>query len=110
MEDSVKKYKEGHFLGLGIAIGVAIGTALFTPFFVSSDHSSLSGLGPALGISLGVAFGSAIEKKYKKAGLIIPLTEEEKAKQKRNAKRVVFIGISFLLLFALGALYLMTAK
>mgnify|MGYP000150330775 CR=1 FL=1 len=105
MEESIKKYKEGHFMGLGIAFGVAFGAAIFTPMFIMFDQTAMMGLGPAFGISIGVAIGAALESKYKKEGKIIPLTEEEKAKQKQNGKKVALIGLGLLVLFALVAFF-----
>ena len=99
-----KKYKEGHFLGLGIAIGMSMGVALIMPFAVMNDMMAFVGLGPAFGMSIGVAIGSALEAKYKKEGKIIPYTEEEKAKQKKTGKRILFGGLGVLVILLIGLL------
>jgi polyferredoxin len=74
MDDTQKKYPEGHFLAIGMALGIPLGmvfaTALENPGFIG------------IGLPFGLATGLALEAKYKKEGKIRPLTKEElKARQ-----------------------------
>jgi hypothetical protein len=61
----MKKYPEGHFIGIGMAIGIAFFSGFGIIFATATDNMGLIGIGPALGVSLGLAIGTGIEKKYK---------------------------------------------
>jgi hypothetical protein len=97
MNDKIKKYPEGHFLGMWMGIGIAIFSGLGIPLSIATENPGFIGIGPALGVAVGLAIGQSIENKHKQEGRIRPLTESEK-KRKKNA---VFGGIVIL---ALGVL------
>jgi len=97
MDDKVKKYPEGHFVGMWMGICIAIFSGLGIPLSIVTESPGFIGIGPALGVAVGIAIGQSIENKYKKEGRIRPLTESEQ-KRKKNA---VFAGIALL---ALGVL------
>lgn len=84
MIDKNKKYPEGHFLGVGMAIGIAIFSGVGVTLSTATDNPGLIGMGPAIGVALGLAYGKSMEDKYRKEGLIRPLTEEEKKSRKRG--------------------------
>jgi len=97
MIDKIKKYPEGHFLGMWMGIGIAIFSVLGIPLSIATENPGFIGIGPALGVAFGLAIGQSIENKHKQEGRIRPLTESEQ-KRKKNA---VFAGIVIL---ALGVL------
>jgi hypothetical protein len=84
MDDNVRKYPEGHFVGMWIGICIAIFSGFGIPLFIVSENPGLIGIGPALGVAVGVAIGQSIENKYKQEGRIRPLSESE-IKRKKNA-------------------------
>ena len=94
MEDTDKKYPEGHFIGLWIGICIAIFSGLGVPLSFISDMPGLMGIGPAIGVSIGVAIGSSIEARYKKEGKIRPLTPQEK----KNRSRLSLFGVGLLVI------------
>ena len=83
----MKKYPEGHFLGLGIAIGIPLGI----PIGLALGNIAL---GPALGVAIGVSIGVAMEENAKKKRQIRKLTPKEEKARKRN----IFIGLGALIL------------
>jgi hypothetical protein len=97
MNDKIKKYPEGHFLGMWMGICIAIFSGFGIPISIITKNPGFIGIGPALGVAVGVAIGQSIENKHKKEGRIRPLTETEQ-KRKKNA---VFAGVVIL---ALGLL------
>jgi hypothetical protein len=97
MDDTVKTYPEGHFVGMWIGICIAIFSGFGIPLSILTDNPGFIGIGPALGVSIGVVIGQSLENKYKQDGRIRPPTESEK-KRKINA---VIAGI---LILALGIL------
>lgn len=96
----MKKYPEGHFVSKWMAIGVAIFAGAGVAIGTSTGNSGMIGIGPALGVAVGLAVGQSIENKYKKKGLIRPLTKKER-KRKQLA---VLIGLILLVLGVLAFL------
>ena len=94
MVDKEKKYKKGHFIGIGLAIGIPIGI----PIGIAMGNIAL---GPAMGLPIGLAIGYAMESKYNPKP--IELTSEEKEKQ--NKWSLISIGIGLLVLAAIVYLY-----
>ena len=94
MDDKVKKYPEGHFVGMWMGICIAIFSGFGIPLSIVTENPGFIGIGPALGVAVGVAIGQSIENKYKQEGRIKPLTESE---QKRM-KNAVIAGIVILTL------------
>ena len=94
MNDNIKKYPEGHFLGVWMGICMAIFSGFGIPLSIITENPGFIGIGPALGVAVGLAIGQSIENKYKQEGKIRPLTETEQ-KRKKNA---VFAGITILTL------------
>jgi hypothetical protein len=92
MDEKVKKYPEGHFIGMWIGIGIAIFSGFGIPLSIVTGNPGFIGIGPALGVSIGIAIGQSIENKHKQEGRIRPLTEIEQ-KKKKNA---IFAGILIL--------------
>ena len=97
MDNKIKKYPEGHFVGAWMGICIAIFSGFGIPLSIITENPGFIGIGPALGVAVGLAIGQSIENKYKQEGRIRPLTESEQ-KRKRN---VVFAG---LIILALGLL------
>ncbi len=85
-----KRYKEGHFLGIGIVIGLPIGIP--TSLIIGNIA-----LGPAIGIPIGLLIGSLLEKKLNPNP--IELKNEEIKKQKRILWSIAIISIIILILF-----------
>jgi len=105
MDDKVKKYPEGHFLGMWMGIGIAIFSGLGIPLSIATENPGFIGIGPALGVAVGLAIGQSIENKYKQEGRIRPLTESEQ-KRKKNAVTAGIVLLTlgvliFILLFFL---------
>ena len=92
MDDKIKKYPEGHFVGMYIGIFITIFSCFGIPISIITRNPGFIGIGPALGVAIGVAIGQSIENKYKQEGRIRPPTESEQ-KRKKNA---VFAGIFIL--------------
>ena len=84
MDDTDKKYPEGHFIGMWMGIFIAIFSGLGIPLSIVTENPGFIGIGPALGVSVGLVIGQSIENKYKHEGRIRPLTETEQ-KRKKNA-------------------------
>lgn len=98
----MKKYPEGHFLGMWMGIGIAIFSGVGIPLSVATDNSGFIGIGPALGVALGLAIGQSMENKYKAEGKIRPLTKEEK----RTKQITLGAGVVILIIGLLVALSL----
>ena len=98
----MKKYPEGHFVGMWTGIGIAIFTGVGVPLSIATKNPGLIGIGPALGAAFGISVGSGIEAKYKKEGKIRPLTEKEK----RLKKIAVTSGIILLILGVAAFLFM----
>lgn len=79
-----KKYPEGHFLGVGMMIGIIIFSGTGVSLSISTDNPALIGIFPGIGVAFGLAIGKSMEEKYRKQGLIRPLTEQEKKARKRS--------------------------
>jgi hypothetical protein len=104
MLDKNKKYPEGHFLGVGMAIGICIFSGVGVALSTSTDNPGLMGIGPAIGVAIGLAIGKGMEDKYRKQGLIRPLTKKEKEAKKKAKVIGIFsllLGILLLLFFLL---------
>jgi len=103
MEDTNKKYPEGHFVRRWMVMGIVIFSVLGIPLAIVTDNPGMLGIGPALGFPFGLAIGLSIEAKYKKEGKIRPLTEEEKKRKKiaviAGVVTLLFSTLFFLLLF-----------
>lgn len=87
----MKKYPEGHFIGMYTGIGIAIFGGLGVPLSIILKNNAFIGVGPALGIPLGAAIGKAVEDKYRKKDLIRPLTKKEKHTKKIEG--IIAVGI-----------------
>jgi len=96
-----KKYPEGHFIGQWMAIGIAIFSGFGVALSASTGNSGLLGIGPAIGVAFGLAVGQSIENKYKKKGMIRPLTKKEK--KRKHIAVLIGLGLAVLgvLLFLL---------
>ena len=94
MDDKIKKYPEGYFVGMWMGIFIAIFSGIGIPLSIITENPGFIGIGPALGVAVGVATGQSIENNYKQQDRIRPLTESE---QKRK-KNTVFAGIVILTL------------
>jgi hypothetical protein len=94
MEEKVRKYPEGHFLGMWIGIGIAIFSGIGVPLSFVLGSPGFIGIGPALGVAFGVAVGQSIEEKHRKEGRIRPLTKEER----KIRQNLVIAGIAALLM------------
>jgi len=94
MVDTVKKYPEGHFVGMWMGICIAIFSGLGIPLSIVTENPGFIGIGPALGVAVGVAIGQSIENKYKQEGRIRSLTDIEQ-KRKKNS---IIAGIAILTL------------
>ena len=92
-----KRYKEGYFIGLGMAFGIALGM----PIGLAIGNIALV---PALGLPLGLAIGAAMEKKKNPNPIL--LTKEEKEKRSKVLKIALGVG-SVLLLSALVVFFLL---
>ena len=88
-----KRYPKGHFMGIGIALGVPLGV----PIWLSTGNPGMIGAG----IAIGVAIGAAMEGKYNKNPR--PLT----AREKKNKKRALLLGILLLITGALAFLLML---
>ena len=101
MDDKIKKYPEGHFLGMWIGIGIAIFSGFGIPLSIVTENPGFIGIGPALGVAVGLSIGQSIENKYKQKGKIRPLTDSEK-KSKKNAVTAGIVILTFgVLIFVL---------
>lgn len=76
-----KRYKQGHFLGIGIAIGIPIGI----PIGLAMGNIAF---GPALGLPIGLAIGAGMERKLNPNP--IPLSDREQ----RNIRRGLWIALA----------------
>jgi hypothetical protein len=92
MDNTEKKYPEGHFLGMWMGIGIAIFSGFGIPLSIATENPGFIGMGPAIGVAFGLAIGQSIENKYKLEGKIRPLTESEM----KRKKYAVLTGISIL--------------
>ena len=97
MEKKNKRYKKGHFLGIGIAIGIPLGIPL------GLAMGSIA-LGPAIGVAIGLAIGATMESKYNKNPIELP--PEEHKKQKRLG--IILAAIGFVVFIVLASLYFYT--
>lgn len=102
MNDDIKKYPEGHFLGLWMGIGIAIFSVFGISISIATNNFGFIGVGPALGVAFGLSIGQLVENRYKQKGIIKPLNELEQ-KRKKNA---IIAGIAILSLGVLLALIL----
>lgn len=78
------RYKQGHFIGLGIAIGLPLGI----PIGLMLGNIAL---GPALGLPFGLIIGILMEQRFNPNP--IPLTEEEKYRQRQWGGWSVVVGL-----------------
>ena len=105
MNNKIKQYPEGHFVGMWMGIGIAIFSLIGIPLSIVTDNPGFIGIGPAIGVAFGLSIGQSIENKYKQDGKIRPLTESE-IKIRKNAIAVGIITlVSGILVFFL--LYLL---
>jgi hypothetical protein len=104
MEENNKKYPEGHFVGMWMGIGIAIFSGIGIPLSIVSENHGFIGIGPALGVAFGLAVGSSIEARYRKAGRIRPLSEEEKKRKKMGITAGIVILSLAALIFLILAL------
>lgn len=107
IEENDKKYPKGYFLNLWMGICIAVFSGVGIPIAIISKNFAFIGIGPAIGVSVGIAIGQGIENKHDKEGRIRALSREEK----RNAKRMVMLGIAFLFVLAiLGVIFFLRIK
>jgi hypothetical protein len=97
MEETSKKYPEGHFVGMWMAIGIVIFSGFGVPISIATNNYAFIGIGPALGVAFGLAIGQSIENKHKEKGKIRPLTKEEKKKKE-------FVVLAGVVALAIGVL------
>lgn len=95
------KYPEGHFLGKWMGIFIAIFSGFGIPLSIALNNPAFIGIGPAIGVAIGASVGKSIEEKYRKKGMIRPMTEKEK----KNKKIAVIFGIIALLLGVAAFIY-----
>lgn len=87
------RYRQGHFMGIGIAIGMLIGFAFaFTVGIVFDEMQTFIIFGPGAGIAIGISIGTALEAKYNPNPR--PPTPEEKKMLKRL---VILLSLTALL-------------
>ncbi len=91
---SIRKIVDSSFAGIGI------------PLSISTRNQGLIGIGPAIGIVIGLAVGQAQEEKYKKAGLIRPLTKQEKKKKQISMWITLGSGLLLEIAIALSLIFL----
>ena len=102
MNDKIKKYPEGHFLGIWMGIGIAIFSGLGIPISITTNNFGFIGIGPALGVAFGLSIGQLVENKYKQEGRIRPLSESEiKSKKIAVAAGVVVLMFGVIIFFLL---------
>jgi hypothetical protein len=105
MDKKIKKYPEGHFVGLWMGICIAIFSGSGIPLSIVTGNYGFIGIGPALGVAVGVAIGQSIENKYKQEGRIRPLTVDEHNRKKYSIiAGIIFLALGifiFILLLAL---------
>ena len=89
MDGKKKRYKRGHFLGIGIALGIPLGI----PIGLALGNIAL---GPAIGVPIGVVIGAIMESKLNTNP--IELTEKEKKLQKKWGVLALVFGCAVLLL------------
>jgi hypothetical protein len=94
MVEETKRYKKGHFIGLGIAIGIPIGV----PIGLALGNIAY---GPAIGLPIGLLIGYLMEKNLNKNPVPISYQEERKIKK----WLMIASGFGLVLFFALLALY-----
>ena len=97
MDDKVKKYPEGYFIGLWVGLGIAIFSGIGIPLSIITENPGFIGIGPALGVAIGVSIGQSIENKYKQEGRIRSLTELAQTRKKNTV-------IAGTIVFSLGML------
>jgi len=90
-----KRYKKGHFIGIGIPLGMP----LAIPLGLALDNITL---GIALGPALGVAIGSVLESIYNPT----PLEEEPAGRGGGKAVLLILLGLGVLAGGGLLAFYL----
>ena len=98
MEEEIKTYPQGHFLGLGMALGILASLLVGFTISIVFEMPELLGLWPAVGVIIGLVSGKLIEDKYKREGKIRPVTEAEEKKRKKAVKIAVFAGVLALIL------------
>ena len=97
-----KRYRDGHFMGIGIAIGILLFMPFGFVFWILIDNPGFIGIGPAIGVAIGISIGSALEKKYNPNPR--PPTPEEKRMIKRLTILLIGTFILGLLVFLLQLL------
>jgi len=97
MEQKNKRYKKGHFIGIGIAIGIPLGIP------IGLAMGSIA-IGPAIGAGIGVVLGAVMENKYNKKP--IELSPKEHRKQKKYG--IILAAIGFILFIVLASIYFIT--
>jgi hypothetical protein len=101
MDKKVKKYTEGHFVGMWIGICIAIFSGFGIPLSIVTKNYGFIGIGPAIGIAVGVAIGQSIENRYKQEGKIRPPSEPEIKRKKNTVITGIIILIFGVLAFAI---------
>ena len=92
----MKKYDEGHFVGMGMAIGAGVGI----PLGLVLGGAAFLGIGIAVGVTLGLAIGKGVENKYMEKGLIKPLSAGDK-KKKRMSVLMGLVALGLLVILFL---------
>ena len=92
-----KRYKKGHFIGLGMVLGIPLGIP------IGLAIGSIA-IGPAIGVAIGLAIGAAMEQKYNKNP--IELAPDEMRKQKKWG--AIFAGIGLVIFIILVSLFFLT--
>lgn len=87
-----KKHKEGYFIGLGIAMSLPISI----PLGMILGNIAL---GPLIGLPIGLFTGWLLERKWNKDP--IPLTDLERARQRRWSHMGITAGIIVLMILTM---------
>jgi hypothetical protein len=99
MSKDIRKHPKGYWMGIGMSIGIALGAAL-GPIF---DNF---GTGIGIGVAIGAGIGASLEQRHKDN--LRPLTEQEKARQKRGI--TIGLTLTSVLFIILIMVYFLLAR
>lgn len=98
-DDQNRSFPAGTFTNSGLAAGAAIGV----PLAAILGEPAYMGIGVAVGAGIGLAIGTAVEDRFKRRGLIRPLTETERLRRRRGSW--IALGAGVVVAAALIAIY-----